>query len=55
MPALPQSIHAAGDTGLNKASVPIAGERDAPHLVDERSPVFPDLGARVAIGLMARG
>lgn len=101
MSALTQNVHAAGDTGLNNASVPITGERDAPLLGDyqfalaeqhqilafiidsgkkpttaagttadpdyrlkeamfERRPdpgllVFPDLGTRVAIGVMARG
>ncbi|MFJ3308440.1 hypothetical protein ACIPSA_36390 [Streptomyces sp. NPDC086549] len=34
MPALPQNVHAAGDTGLNNASLLITGERDAPLLDD---------------------
>ncbi|MFK0286769.1 hypothetical protein ACIQVL_40755 [Streptomyces sp. NPDC090499] len=34
MPALTRKFHAAGDTGLNNASVPITGERAAPLPVD---------------------
>ncbi|MGW1501934.1 hypothetical protein ACWCQW_25735 [Streptomyces mirabilis] len=36
MPALTQNVHAAGDTGLNKSSVLITGEREA-LLVDGQS------------------
>ncbi|MEV4449380.1 MULTISPECIES: MBL fold metallo-hydrolase [Streptomyces] len=36
MPALTQNVHTAGDTGLNNASVPNTGERDAPLPVDGR-------------------
>ena len=34
MPALTDNVHAVGVTGLNNASVPITGERDAPLPVD---------------------
>lgn len=37
MSALTQNVHAAGNTGLNKSSVPITGERDVPLLVDGQS------------------
>ncbi|MEU0821312.1 hypothetical protein [Streptomyces mirabilis] len=35
MSALTQNVHAAGDTDLNKSSVLIAGEREAPLVVGQ--------------------
>ncbi|MER5907147.1 hypothetical protein ABT150_45045 [Streptomyces mirabilis] len=37
MSPLTQNVHAAGNTGLDKSSVPITGERDVPLLVDGQS------------------